>query len=390
MRILRTPNCTFDLYVLPNEPPGIPDLQGTGYLHSWFFPGMQINRGKSTFFFDSALDVDETTAAEDPWTAAPGSVRLYIPDMWHQGYDVIFVERVREPSPHPSSRGWGIDFKRLFLKRRWLNPYNGLIMEGGISLGGTSAAARGFSGSGGLQLAAAALTARGFLPSGGIALSGSATKRGKATFFSSTTWTVPAGTTSVTISCLGGGGGGDGSGPTGAGGGGAGAAASLVLIVSPGDVITINVGAGGTQAHAGGDTWASKTGAPPANTSQGALAKGGTQAVGTNGGQGGQAGASIGSSTSSGGNGGNVPGGGPFGGGGGGGAGFGNHANGQNGTNPNGGAGGAGDSGTGGAGGNNGQPGNNATGTGSGCGGGGGATGQPAGQGKAGQVTLSW
>ena len=45
MRYLRTPNTTFDLYILPNVPPAAPDYQGAGYLRAWFWPGMQLNQG---------------------------------------------------------------------------------------------------------------------------------------------------------------------------------------------------------------------------------------------------------------------------------------------------------------------------------------------------------
>ena len=44
MRHLHTPNVTFDFYILPNVPPAGPDIQQvSGYLHTWFFPGMQVH-----------------------------------------------------------------------------------------------------------------------------------------------------------------------------------------------------------------------------------------------------------------------------------------------------------------------------------------------------------
>lgn len=84
---------------------------------------------------------------------------------------------------------------------------------------------------------------------------------------SSTTWTCPAGVTSVAIWCYGGGGGGGGatiSGGNGSGGGGGGAFAFANVSVTPGNVYTVTVGAGGTgvsggNGNNGGDSWFSTT-----------------------------------------------------------------------------------------------------------------------------------
>jgi len=141
MHYLRSPNCTFDFYVLPNLPPAAPDITSSGFLRTWFFPGMQVNIGVSKYFFDSALDVLLTDQERDPWPAAPGAYRVYIPDKWSQGYDVVFIERFRLPGPH--QRGHTTDFKRIFLKRRvWsvtTSIPNSLRAEGGLTLAGTAA-----------------------------------------------------------------------------------------------------------------------------------------------------------------------------------------------------------------------------------------------------------
>src|ERR1700730_5810692 len=112
MRHLRVPNTKFDLYILPNVPPKGPDLSSKGYLHPWFFPGMQNNEGVAgrKFFYDSCLDVEEGTDARDDWPTPPNSYRIYIPTLMDQAYDVVCVERFRQ---------LGVpDFKRIFLKRR--------------------------------------------------------------------------------------------------------------------------------------------------------------------------------------------------------------------------------------------------------------------------------
>ena len=61
-----------------------------------------------------------------------------------QGYDVIFAERFRQLG-HP-------DFKRVFLKRRMMQPKPGLIAEGGLTLGGAGHVSRPLVGAGGLVL----------------------------------------------------------------------------------------------------------------------------------------------------------------------------------------------------------------------------------------------
>lgn len=75
------------------------------------------------------------------------------------------------------------------------------------------------------------------------------------------TWTCPAGVTSVIVECWGGGGGGGtASGNPATGGGGAGGAYSKKTIsVTPSTVYNINVGAGGTAAAVGGDSWFSSS-----------------------------------------------------------------------------------------------------------------------------------
>lgn len=77
------------------------------------------------------------------------------------------------------------------------------------------------------------------------------------TFTSSTTWTAPAGVTTVTVECWGGGGGGgDAEGNPAAGGGGAGGCYALKEVaVTPGNNYTVTVGAGGAADLYGGDSW---------------------------------------------------------------------------------------------------------------------------------------
>lgn len=75
------------------------------------------------------------------------------------------------------------------------------------------------------------------------------------TFNSSSTFTVPAGITSLTVECWGGGGGGGGniSLTDGGGGGGGGAYSKSVLSVVPGTVYSLTVGNGGSGGNAGSD-----------------------------------------------------------------------------------------------------------------------------------------
>jgi len=72
-------------------------------------------------------------------------------------------------------------------------------------------------------------------------------------------WKCPPGVTSVTVECLGGGGGGGRGGITsGAGGDGGGGGAyskKLNIAVTPGELYTVEVGAGGNSDTTGGDTW---------------------------------------------------------------------------------------------------------------------------------------
>jgi hypothetical protein len=236
------------------------------------------------------------------------------------------------------------------------------------------------------------------------------------TFTSSSTWTAPAGVTSVSVAAIGGGaGGGGGSSDNvatsgGGGGGGGGAAANGTVTVIPGNVYTVTVGAGGaggaganagggaaSNGGAGGDTWF--------DTSGTVLAKGGSAGGGGNGSgisaaAGGQASASIGSTTYSGGNGGSDSAVNPFSGSGGGSS-AGTSVAGNNGANAalnSSAAGGAAPSG-GGAGGNgenkSGTAGTNGQAAGAPGGGGGGAgagasTSGSGGAGAAGQIILTW
>ncbi|RZJ67738.1 MAG: choice-of-anchor D domain-containing protein [Flavobacterium sp.] len=120
------------------------------------------------------------------------------------------------------------------------------------------------------------------------------------TFDTTNTWTVPAGVTSVTVQAWGGGGHGASRTSNGRGGGGGGGAYAVkVVAVTPGDVLTVNVGGGATDDNAGGDSWFID------NTI--VLAKGGASAPdnsNTNG-VGGSLTLSIGDDTNSGGNGAN-------------------------------------------------------------------------------------
>jgi hypothetical protein len=70
------------------------------------------------------------------------------------------------------------------------------------------------------------------------------------TFTSTTTWTVPAGVTSVTVECIGGGGSGGGGrnvNLAGGSGGGGGQYAKSVISVTPGNTYDVVVGTGGAS-----------------------------------------------------------------------------------------------------------------------------------------------
>lgn len=104
-------------------------------------------------------------------------------------------------------------------------------------------------------------------------------------FTSSTTWTVPPGVTSITVNSWGGGGGGGGGNDgcsaqgTGSGGGGGGFAQSTIA-VTPGQVYTLSVGAGGTagaydaNGTAGGATSFSGNGITPVTATGGGFGTG--------------------------------------------------------------------------------------------------------------------
>lgn len=145
------------------------------------------------------------------------------------------------------------------------------------------------------------------------------------------TYTIPAGVTSITVECRGGGGGGGGAksssgGDAAGGGGGGGAYSTTTVSVTPGQTITVSIGAGGTQGSNNGGTGGNGgTSSVTYNSSVVASASGGMGGVGgTSGAKAGGAGASTGTGTVRfGGNGGNgfIGGSFDFGGGGGGGAG---------------------------------------------------------------------
>ncbi len=111
------------------------------------------------------------------------------------------------------------------------------------------------------------------------------------TYNGSGTWTVPAGITSIDIEIWGAGGGGAGANNTlvdGQPGGGGGAYTKSSFLVTPGQTYSVNVGNGGlggsVNGSDGGDSWVSlkADGSIPTNTSEGALAKGGTGAIYSN------------------------------------------------------------------------------------------------------------
>ena len=127
---------------------------------------------------------------------------------------------------------------------------------------------------------------------------------GQNTYFSTGTFTVPTGVTSITVQAWGGGGrGGNTSADGASGGGGGGAFSNSVLTVTPGATYTVNVGQGSSSSSAGGDSWVSP------NTVGNALvlAKGGNSVnVSTQGASGGLASNGIGDIKFDGGNGANA------------------------------------------------------------------------------------
>lgn len=129
------------------------------------------------------------------------------------------------------------------------------------------------------------------------------------TTLGSTSWTVPAGVSSIQAECIGGGAGGWTTNELdyGAGGGGGSYAKTNSISVTPGQTVYLFVGAGGGANTNGGDSWVNKAAnSAPASTTNGALAKGGSASAdsGVTGGVGGAAASCIGNTTYSGGNGG--------------------------------------------------------------------------------------
>ncbi|MGZ5050801.1 MAG: DUF6701 domain-containing protein [Methylobacter sp.] len=146
----------------------------------------------------------------------------------------------------------------------------------------------------------------------GLLIASDRAEAATATYTSSTTWTAPTGTTTVTAEVWGGGGGGGGQGATttdGGGGGGGGAYSKQTTIsVSGGNGYTVTVGTGGSGGNGGcgitgGDSWfvdnttvlakggvggCNSTGTPPAGGAGGAAASGvgATKYSGGNGGKG--------------------------------------------------------------------------------------------------------
>lgn len=112
---------------------------------------------------------------------------------------------------------------------------------------------------------------------------------------SSRTLTVPPTITSAKLECWGGGGGGGTSVVNGGGGGGGAGYASTTLAVTPGNVLTIRIGAPGSIAGAGGDSWVSNTGVAPTSVAEGALSDAGN--AGGNGNAGGQGAGGTGGTT---------------------------------------------------------------------------------------------
>lgn len=119
------------------------------------------------------------------------------------------------------------------------------------------------------------------------------------------TWVVPSGVTSVDVEVIGGGGGG-GTEIAATGGGGGAYSKTVGVSVTPSSTCYVSVGIGGVVTTSGGDTWFNKSSnAAPASTSDGALAKGGTQLnlTGDNWSPGGAAASGVGTTKYSGGRG---------------------------------------------------------------------------------------
>lgn len=126
---------------------------------------------------------------------------------------------------------------------------------------------------------------------------------------SGTSFTTPnCFTTPWSIEAIGAGGGGTFASGGYRSGGGGGAYAKVTCAnfsIAPNTALTVNIGTGGGNQGAGGNTWLSNTGSAPTSASQGVLAAGGAGANLSTGGAGGAASSSIGAVTYSGGTGGN-------------------------------------------------------------------------------------
>jgi hypothetical protein len=125
---------------------------------------------------------------------------------------------------------------------------------------------------------------------------------------SGTTYTIPADFVSfVSVEAIGAGAGSFRSAGAGGGGGGAYSKSTSVTGLTAGGTAYVSIGAGGAAgapATSGGDTWFNTTNTPPSVTTTGVLAKGGTAATGTSGGNGGATGTGVGDLKNSGGSGG--------------------------------------------------------------------------------------
>lgn len=167
---------------------------------------------------------------------------------------------------------------------------------GAAAVAGGGPGGNGATGSGGAGFAPA--TTPGGGGGGSLAATGSPTT---VTLTSGTTWTAPAGVTSIQVECVGGGGGGGNSNSGGGGGGGAAYARRNSITVTPGMMYTYTIGSGG--ASVGNNATNGGTTTFTGNSGVQCSAAGGSGASVGNGGSGGSAAASTGDITFNGGNG---------------------------------------------------------------------------------------